>query len=166
MSKGFYFLKALERSRKVSSNIPVNMGSLARHETLVLGVRLRPPKNFLNFRQYFRTPSSTLQKLSTGFHKTSLTMWTTSCIFENLNEMCTKGHTRTSCPPYYCPLCTFEKNWANLCERLRSFSEWRSKKSMAKTGKGSRNERNQRRSITRLGGKLIMLRRMRCHAHH
>ena len=98
MSKGFYFLKALERSRKVSPNIPVNMGSLARHETLVLGV-LRLPKNFLNFRQYFRTPSSTcqkfrqvhttsstLQKLSTGFHKTSSTMWTTSCIFETLTK--------------------------------------------------------------------------------
>lgn len=90
MSKGFYFLKALERSRKVSPNIPVNMGSLARHETLVLGVRLRPPKNFLNFRQYFRTPSSTCQKLSTGFHKTSLTMWTTSCIFETLTKCAQK----------------------------------------------------------------------------
>lgn len=92
MSKGFYFLKALERSRKVSPNIPVNMGSLARHETLVLGVRLRPPKNFLNFHQYFRTSSSTLQKLPTGFHKTSLTMWTTSCIFETLTK-CVQGDT-------------------------------------------------------------------------
>lgn len=107
MPKGFYFLKALERSRKVSPNIPVNMGSLARHETLVLGVRLRPPKNFLNFCQYFRTSSSTcqkfrqvhtfssiLQKLSTGFYKTSSTMWTISCkISETLTKCAQRDHT-------------------------------------------------------------------------
>lgn len=150
------------------------MGSLARHETLVLGV-LRLPKNFLNFRK----PSSTCRKfrqvsrifvnLTETVHKYFTRLHQTCGQFHanlrNLDEICTKGHIRTSCPPYYCPLCTFEKYWANLCERLRNFSEWRSKKSMARTGKGSRNEKNQRRSITRLGSKIIMLRRMRCHAH-
>ena len=136
MPKGFYFLKALERSRKVSPNIPVNMGSLARHETLVLGVRLRPPKNFLNFCQYFRTSSSTcqkfrqvhtfssiLQKLSTGFHKTSSTMWTTSCIFETLTKCLQRDTYERSALHITVPVCTFEKYWTNLCERLRSFEE-------------------------------------------
>lgn len=154
MSKGFYFLKTLERSRKVSPNIPVNMGSLARHETLVLGVRLRPPKNFLNFRQYFRAPSSTcqkfrqvhtssstLQKLSTGFHKTSSTMWTTSCIFETLTKCVQRDTHERAALHITVPCARLRKiglTFVNVCE---AFPNGGPKKSMTRTGKGSRNEK-------------------------
>ena len=67
--------------------------TLSRHETPYC-VWLFPSafENFLNLRTTvrsfvkFHTSSSILQKLSTGFYKTSSTMWTTSCIFETLTK--------------------------------------------------------------------------------
>jgi len=76
MPKGFYFLKALERSRKVSPNIPVNMGSLARHETLVLGVRLRPPKKISQLSSILSRTFVNMSEISISSH-----------IFVNLAEI-------------------------------------------------------------------------------